>query len=315
MHGNLSIAAVIVTFNRKDLLKENIKMLLAQDEHIDSIIIVDNHSTDGTEKEIESFFADCAERIDYNYLSKNTGGAGGFEYGVRKAYHGGFDLIWLMDDDGRPMNSQTLRKLTEKMDSHQLEHKPLILNSIVLCDDENMAFGIGKLKSLKDAVNASKDGILYEEDEVLINPFNGTLISRELVDAIGFPNGQLVIYGDEIDYAARAVKAKAFIATAVDSLYYHPRKGNGKIVLGREIHILNEARWRYYYACRNVTYFFKCESQYIKILKNAAKQTIQIILADNKKMESLGYAWRGIFDGMRGKLGPVVGPMAENDNR
>ena len=66
MQEGLSIAAVVVTFNRKDLLKENIKMLLVQDEYIDRIIIVDNHSTDGTQEEIVSFQKIPAERVDLN---------------------------------------------------------------------------------------------------------------------------------------------------------------------------------------------------------------------------------------------------------
>lgn len=312
MYGNQNVAAVVVTFNRKELLKENIKMLLAQDEYIDNIIIVDNHSTDGTEKEILSFFSDVSERIDYHYLSKNTGGAGGFEYGVRRAYDRGFDLIWLMDDDGRPKNSQTLRKLTEKMDAEHLTHKPFILNSIVLCDDENMAFSLMNLSTLRDAEKSAKDGMLHDEKSSRINPFNGTLISKELVGEIGFPNGQFVLYGDEVDYALRAVKAKAFVATVVDSLYYHPKNNDVKTVLGKSICVLSRAKWRYYYSSRNSTYRSKCESQYKNAIKSVIKLSIMIILADDTKMESLRYIWKGFFDGFKERLGPVVGPMSEN---
>lgn len=42
------ITAVIVTYNRKELLGQNIEMLLKQTIPFDSIIIVDNCSTDGT---------------------------------------------------------------------------------------------------------------------------------------------------------------------------------------------------------------------------------------------------------------------------
>ena len=42
------LAAVIVTFNRKELLSENIRMLLKQTRPFDKIFVVDNCSTDGT---------------------------------------------------------------------------------------------------------------------------------------------------------------------------------------------------------------------------------------------------------------------------
>ena len=42
------IAAVVVTYNRKDLLKECLDALLNQTRPLDSIILIDNASTDGT---------------------------------------------------------------------------------------------------------------------------------------------------------------------------------------------------------------------------------------------------------------------------
>ena len=42
------LAAVIVTYNRKELLGNNIRMLLKQTLVFDRIFIVDNCSTDGT---------------------------------------------------------------------------------------------------------------------------------------------------------------------------------------------------------------------------------------------------------------------------
>lgn len=37
--------------------------------------------------------------IFYFNTGRNLGGAGGFNFGVRKAYEAGYDYIWLMDDD------------------------------------------------------------------------------------------------------------------------------------------------------------------------------------------------------------------------
>ena len=42
------ICAVIVTYNRVELLKENLEALLAQKRKLDGILIVDNASTDET---------------------------------------------------------------------------------------------------------------------------------------------------------------------------------------------------------------------------------------------------------------------------
>ena len=46
------VATVTVTYNRKDLLIKNIEAILNQTYKTDSIIIVDNHSTDNTKQTI-----------------------------------------------------------------------------------------------------------------------------------------------------------------------------------------------------------------------------------------------------------------------
>ena len=49
----MKTAAVIVTYNRKELLEENIKALLDQSEKLNKIFIIDNNSTDGTKSYLE----------------------------------------------------------------------------------------------------------------------------------------------------------------------------------------------------------------------------------------------------------------------
>ena len=50
------VAAVVVTYNRKQLLKENISCLMSQTlrEKMD-IVIIDNHSSDGTKEVLNDF--------------------------------------------------------------------------------------------------------------------------------------------------------------------------------------------------------------------------------------------------------------------
>ena len=50
----IKVVAVVVTYNRLDLLKENINALLAQKYNDFDIMIIDNASTDGTEKYVRS---------------------------------------------------------------------------------------------------------------------------------------------------------------------------------------------------------------------------------------------------------------------
>ena len=97
MGQDKKVMAVVVTYNRKELLKESIKALLEQDYNNCHILIVDNASTDGTKEFIEEEIQNS--KVNYVNTGANLGGAGGFNFGMKKAHELGCEFIWLMDDD------------------------------------------------------------------------------------------------------------------------------------------------------------------------------------------------------------------------
>ncbi|MFI0372748.1 glycosyltransferase [Actinomadura sp. 1N219] len=94
----MSVAAVVVTYNRRVLLAEALTALGAQTRVPDRVIVIDNASADGTADLVADRFPDA----DLLTLPKNVGGAGGFGAGIVRALDGGADLIWLLDDDTVP---------------------------------------------------------------------------------------------------------------------------------------------------------------------------------------------------------------------
>lgn len=91
MEGDVKVAAVVVTYNRKELLRECLNALLNQTRPLDEIIVIDNASTDGTQEMIAKEFP----YITYVLMSENIGGAGGFHEGMKLAYEKGYDWIWV----------------------------------------------------------------------------------------------------------------------------------------------------------------------------------------------------------------------------
>ena len=77
------VAAIVVTYNRKTLLVENINALLSQTraDKLD-VIIIDNASNDGTYDEIKPLL-DSNNNLYYTNTGDNLGGAGGFSYGIK----------------------------------------------------------------------------------------------------------------------------------------------------------------------------------------------------------------------------------------
>ena len=104
-----NIVAVVVTYNRKELLKECIEEL-TKNKEID-VMIIDNASTDGTADMIKEY---TSNKLFYVNTGKNLGGAGGFNFGIKEALkQDNYDYIWIMDDD-TIVHEDSLEKLVEK---------------------------------------------------------------------------------------------------------------------------------------------------------------------------------------------------------
>jgi rhamnopyranosyl-N-acetylglucosaminyl-diphospho-decaprenol beta-1,3/1,4-galactofuranosyltransferase len=127
-----------------------------------------------------------------------------------------------MDDDGEPQEDC----LSELLAAAKLENadfiSPLIINlmgSLKLIDTDE---GQKKISEVLKSAYGGKlqfNDILYDEG----SPFNGILVSRELVNKIGYPKREMFIYGDEIEYILRAKKHKAKIVTIKKAIFKHPQ--------------------------------------------------------------------------------------------
>lgn len=132
MKKNL-ICSIMVTYNRKELLLRNIKSLLNQTLETD-ILIVDNHSIDGTKEFLEANGILKKTTVKYLNTGDNLGGAGGFNFGLDYAYKRGYSWFMLMDDDGYCMNPDVVEKLYEAEINYS---EPIVLNALVV-KNENL---------------------------------------------------------------------------------------------------------------------------------------------------------------------------------
>ena len=301
------LTAVIVTYNRKELLSQNIEMLLKQTMTVDSIIIVDNCSSDGTYE----YLKNCGwttEPFLYLKTETNIGGAGGFYTGVKAAYEAGADWIVLMDDDGRMADEHTMEILyraARKLYDENRGERKLFVNALVQ-KGELLSFKIDHMYTVVEAMMAAKNGLI----EGAANPFNGTLISRELVSDIGYPKKEFFIKGDEVDYKQRALDAGAYVGTVTEAKYIHPRPETvEKTVLGVKVPFFVEAPWKEYYAARNFTYMYKLQEWYKGILFELIfVKLLAVISLKCKKMETIKMIFKGVYDGWKGNLGVKVKP-------
>lgn len=214
--GELGVAAVVVTFNRLPLLQRLIERLRSLDA-VDAILIVDNASTDGTGAWLAEQAAE--PRLLFRTLASNQGGAGGFQAGLQWAHDIGAELAWLMDDDGLPTPD-----CLDKLLFHKGEFDfwgPAVLaeqRPDELCFPIRLPGTTTIARTLAQLEEVSVNGTVAD----VVIPFNGVLVTRELVDRIGSVRAEFFIWGDDVEYLWRARDAGARVATVVGAHFHHP---------------------------------------------------------------------------------------------
>ena len=293
------VAAVVVTYNRKELLRECLDALLNQTCPLDSIIIIDNASTDGTEEFLKEKGYLNNQKIDYVKLPQNIGGAGGFYEGLKRAYEKGYDWFWLMDDDGLPKRD-TLSLLIEKAKKESFKViSPLVLDK----NNENMLCFPSREYKTKNDVYKKRTTILFFNG---IGPFLGGLIHKEVVSEIGFPNKDFFIYGDEVDYLCR-IKKKFKTPIYLKAHFLHPAKKLFFIsffVRGFYVFWASDDL-RNYFQLRNNAIIFRLYPEYKnfpEFLKDLIKYLIFIVFFSKNKLKNLKIFLLANFYGLQKNL-------------
>ena len=201
-----------MTFDRLDMLQRQVARLREVAE-LDEVLVVDNASTDGT-----GAWLATQDDVVSTTLAVNSGGAGGFNHGLAWAVDRGADLVWLMDDDGLP-EPDCLALLLERDDLDFWG--PAV---VATQDPSRLTFpirlpgGTSVVHDMASVEAAAVDGLIRD----VVIPFNGVLVTRELVERIGYPLAPYFIWGDDVEYLWRAQEAGARIATVVGARVHHP---------------------------------------------------------------------------------------------
>jgi rhamnopyranosyl-N-acetylglucosaminyl-diphospho-decaprenol beta-1,3/1,4-galactofuranosyltransferase len=201
-----TVAVVVVTYNRADLLDGLLDGLARLDRPADAVIVVDNASTDRT---AEVLAASTLPGLRVVTSPENLGGAGGFHAGVRAAFEGGFDRIWLMDDDVIPAPDCLTVLLDQDEDClMSVRESPdgsLIELAATRFDLRNPLAIKPKTASV---VSTYPDRASMPERVELENvAFEGFMVRRSVIEAIGLPDPSYFIFYDDVDYALRARRA------------------------------------------------------------------------------------------------------------
>lgn len=296
-----SVAAIIVTFNRKQLLADCLTAIEHQTSKPTVAYIIDNASADGTDEWIrENGYDRIKSGIEFRYvhLEENIGGSGGFYTGMKMAYEAKdcFDAFWVMDDDGVPEPEQL-----QKLQAHLGERDYLSPLVVAKGDVSKISFDGGKnvTEYVKRAnANGLIDGVAF--------PFNGILFSRRLVGTVGFPIKEMFIWGDEMNYHQRCINNGFPPAVVVDAFHVHPAdRQPQKPVYGTLRIIVPAEDWKLYCYARNRMFNLRTTATFKHfagdIFRMLYSYTLYFTFCEFN-WRKLGLVYRAMYDGARKDL-------------
>lgn len=296
----MKITAVVVTFNRLELLKQGIECLRKQ-QKLTGIIVVNNGSTDGTREWLDAQPGLLVVHQD------NVGGSGGFYTGIERAYSEGADWIWCMDDDvfPRPDCLDRLLAYTDRPEVGILSPRRLLEGKVFTHEFRHFNFTnpVGSLhgrKLAKQQVN--------QATEIVGADFEGPFISRRVVEKIGLPNRELFIFCDDTDYCLRAHLAGFKLFYIPEALMDKHKFFSNDTWTSRN----RKKKWKRYYQVRNEAYLNHHYGRnfgvrYLRSFIGVAGYIIPALLSmpftDAWQWKDLSMLWTAYQDGIHERLG------------
>lgn len=292
------VVAVVVAYNRRDLLAEVLEALRAQRHPLARIVVVDNASTDGS-GEVALAAGDAVDLIS---LPRNTGGAGGFAAGMAVAIDRHEpEWLWLMDDDTVP----TPGALAALLDSVAGTDLVVAGSRVVWTDGTEHPMNTPRAKpfaSKSERIDAARHGGIA----IRSTSFVSMLVRSDIVREVGLPIADYFIWNDDFEYSTRVLRGRRGIHVPA-SVVVHKTK-----VLGSTD---ADPGPRFYYEVRNKLWMFRRSrslSAFEKVLYGAssvrrwiatfARSTDRAVLRDGWK--------RGYRDGTRTRPRPNAMSMA-----
>lgn len=280
---NRKICAVIVTYNRLETLKTALAHILAQTVKPETIIIVDNNSSDGT----KNYLASLQESpgIKCLLLQSNTGSAGAIseamKYGLILQ---DYDYFWILDDDTY-YEKNALADLIENMEQ----------SDFALLGLHGAHIKFGKKVALNPDIK------LQQADYALID---GALIKTEAIRKAGPVNEKFFMMCDDHEYSVRLRKYGYKIGVLKNG-------ADNRLYLGGQGGFTRATLWRGYYSARNHMLIIKEYFSFINLLAYIILQlkliTAAALLAPDR-FQRVKFRLLGIWHGIRGIGGRTLDP-------
>ena len=290
------VAAVVVTRDRRDLLRQCLRALLDQDRPPDDLVLVDNCSSDGTAELVRTEFPEARLLA----LEENCGSAGGFGVGLRAAHEAGADWTYLVDDDSIAAPDALRRLLAARRAPEGLPAPALLASRVVWTDGRAHPMNLPTVRrrDVGHLVAAARERLVA----LRATTFVGLLVSRGAIERHGLPPEHFFFQADDIDWTARLLRHEQGYLVP-DSVVEHRTQ--------RPHTALTDSGVRFSFHLRNTLLTLRGDSwswpERLPLAAVALTTTASYLRAERCRPRALGVVGRAVRDGVRlppGGAGP-----------
>ncbi|WHS51156.1 glycosyltransferase [Rothia sp. SD9660Na] len=290
------IVAVVVTYNRRELLEQTLAGIEAGELTPDTVIIVNNASTDGTEEYLGGYRSSLA--TDIVHLPQNVGGAGGFTVGIDRALNRhAADLVWVMDDDTEPTENTLSEAYRAWADYSPVraERPAVVASKVVWTNGQDhpmntmrTMFAAGPDRTARAAAVGARP--------IRSASFVSILMDAAAMRATDLPLADFFIWNDDFEYTTRLIHHSNGIATE-RSVARHHTKTFGTTDAKPGPRFYNDVRNKLWVFCARRTL-----TPLEKLLYggSTARLWVSTLLRTDEKKTYTGYFLKGLQDAAAG---------------
>jgi GT2 family glycosyltransferase len=290
--------AIVVTYHPDAEVIENLATLRQQ---IGQIVVVDNGSNAAAVAALQA----AGGAIGFHLIANpdNLGIGSAQNIGVERALELGAGWVMFFDQDSR-ITPGFMLTMVEAFHSSRWGGRLGLLVPRYIDMRHGDAIPVERLAS----------GTL----EVAIS--SGSLIRTETLQRIGPLLGEMFMDGIDLEYSLRLRRAGFILDECPDAVLFHsPGTPRGHGVAGKTLFkSSNYGPTLRYYQSRNAIwiarhYFREFPGFCSRLIFAKFKDLVKILLVEPGKRAKVGYFFRGVMDGLRGRLGKL--PAAESTGR
>ena len=218
MSDDQQVVAVVVTWNRRDLLEESLRATLRQTRPADRVVVVDNASTDGTDEMLHAEF----DGVEVVRATRNSGGAGGFALGIRHALESGpCTVLWLMDDDTVP-TATALEALVSARAGYPGRAPALVASRVIWTDGREHPMNTPRPRpgaGRAEREYAARGGCL----PIRSASFVSVLVDAEVVRERGLPIADYFLWNDDFEFTTRVIRGNVGLSCPASVVVHKTR--------------------------------------------------------------------------------------------